>query len=104
MKASGLAAVSDHDLCFADIQLKYDSFYIVKQTLTHVTSDFSDVTVDTNGSLTIHFTADSGYSITDVKIRMGGNWVQTMYYSNGTLSIPEVIGDVNIVITATANS
>lgn len=104
MKASGLAAVSDHDLCFADIQLKYDSFYIVKQTLTHVTSDFSDVTVDANGSLTIHFTADSGYSITDAKVKMGGDWEHTMYYSDGTLSIPEVTGDVNIIITATANS
>lgn len=105
MRPSGsVVAVSDHDLCFADIQLEYDSFYIVKQTLTHVTSDFSDVTVDANGSLTIHFTADSGYSITDAKVRMGGDWEHTMYYSNGTLNIPEVTGDVNIIITATENS
>lgn len=104
MNATGMVAVSDHDLCFADIKLKYDSFYCVKQTLTHVTSDFSDVTVDANGSLTIHFTADSGYTITDAKVRMGGDWEQTMYYSNGTLSIPEVTGDVNVVITATANT
>lgn len=101
MKNSGMAAVSDHDLCFADVKLLYDSFYCVKQTLTHVTSDFDDVTVDANDSIVIHFTAESGYSITDVKVKMGGDWEHTMYYSDGTLNIPEVTGDLNIIITAT---
>lgn len=96
-------AVSDHDLCFADIQLLWDNFYCIKQTLEHVTSDFSDVTIEPNKPLTIHFTPESGYTITSVSIRMGWNPEHVTHYSDGVFSVPAVTGDVQIKITATAN-
>lgn len=96
----GLVPISDHDICFADIEFDYSGIFCIKQVLTGVTSDSSAVWGEMGDSLTIHLTPESGKSFTKVEIRMGANFVTKQYYSNGTLTIPEVTGDVYIIATA----
>ena len=102
-KVDGTASpVSDHDLCLADVRLKYDSFCCIKQALTNVTTDCTKVITDNGSALTINLTADSGYTLGTVAVRMGANDVTSSVYANGVITIPEVTGDVYIIATGTA--
>lgn len=92
--------VSDHDLCFADVRLDYDNFYCIKQALTNVTSDCSEVIIDNDSPLTINLTAESGYTLGTVKVRMGADDVTASVYANGVITIPSVTGDLYITATA----
>lgn len=96
--------VSDHDLCFADVRLDYDSFYCIKQSLTNVTSDCTKVIIDNDEALTITLTAADGYTIDHnaVKVRMGADSVKDAVYANGVITIPKVTGDVYIIASGTA--
>ena len=96
--------VSDHDLCFADVRLKYDDFFCIKQTLTNVTSDCAKVIVDNDAALTINLTADSGYALGTVKVRMGHMDVTADVYADGVITIPAVTGDVYIIASGTAET
>lgn len=103
-------AVSDHDLCFADIQFLYDNIAIVKQNLTNVSSDYDAPTVQLGDPLTITFTPNTGYNITGVGGKMGAVWLSTLIsngtvtYENGVLTIPSVTGDLNITPTTEATT
>lgn len=103
-------AVSDHDLCFADIQFLYDNIAIVKQNLTNVSSDFDAPTVKLGDPLIITFTPNTGYEITGMGGKMGASWLSTFIengtitYENGVLTIPSVTGDLNITPTTEATT
>lgn len=102
-KVDGTAKpVSDHDLCFADVRLKYDDFYCIKQTLTNVTSDCAKVIIDNDAALTINLTAAEGYTLGTVKVRMGHMDVTADVYADGVITIPAVTGDVYIIASGTA--
>lgn len=75
--------------------------YNVTQTLTHVTSNFSDDTVEEGDPLSVTLTAESTYTISDVKVYMGGIDITAMAYDDGAVSIASVTGNVLIVATAT---
>ena len=94
------SAVSDHDLCFADISLSYDNFYCIKQQLTNVIADFSEVITDNESPLTINLTAEEGHTIGTVTVRMGANDVTSSTYLDGVITIPKVTGDVYIIAEA----
>jgi len=74
----------------------------VMQNLTNVDSDFSALRIDKDGELTIHLSPRTGYSIGSVVVMMGNVDVTTTYYTaaTGTISIPQVTGDVEITATA----
>lgn len=74
--------------------------YTVTNNLTHVTNSNSAISVSQGGSYTGTLSCASDYQITTVTITMGGNDVTGTAYSNGTISIANVTG--NIVITAVA--
>lgn len=93
--------VSDHDLCFADVRLDYDSFYCIQQKLTNVTSDCAKVIIDNDAALTINLTAEAGYTLGTVKVRMGHMDVTADVYADGVITIPAVTGDVYIIAGAT---
>lgn len=101
-KTENKVAVSDHDLCFADIRFLYDRIAIVNQNLTNVSSDFDAPTVKLGDPLTITFTPNTGYKITGMGGKMGAVWLSTLTsngtitYENGVLTIPSVTGDLNI--------
>lgn len=73
----------------------------VTQTLSNCTSSYTGATIADGASLVATLTADEGYTMTGatVTVTMGGETV-TGAYTNGTVRIPTVTGDV--VITATA--
>ena len=100
VRASKSVPISDHDLCYADVALDYSGIFCIKQSLTGVTSDTDAVWGEMGDSLTIHLTPESGKTFKKVEIRMGPDFVMKRYYSNGTLTIPEVTGDVYIIATA----
>lgn len=76
----------------------------VSQTFVHVTSDFDGVSAPTNAQLQITLTAESGYSITNVIVMVGGVDVTASRYSssNHKVTIPAVnlTGPVEIIATA----
>lgn len=73
--------------------------YTITNTLTNVANSNAAQSVDEYHSYVATLTANHGYAISSVSITMAGADV-SQYYSNGTINIPSVTG--NIVITATA--
>lgn len=74
--------------------------YTVTQSLDHVTSDFSDETVDAGTALEATLTADTGYKIDTVSVTMGGEDITATAWDSTTnkVTIAQVTG--NVVITA----
>lgn len=75
--------------------------YSLSFDLGFCATDNSPKAIAEDSAFVAHLTADTGYTLdgATVTITMGGTDV-SRYYSNGTISIPAVTGDV--VITATA--
>ena len=78
--------------------------WFVTQKLTNVTSDYSDTTVDKDGELDIDLTADSGYTLGDVTVTMGGIDITALAYTTGKVFIDAVTANVVITAVATANT
>ena len=79
------------------------SEYSVTQTLTNITSDFSDDTVDAGAPLEVTLTADTGYEIDTVTVTMDGVDITSTAWNTETskVDITNVTGDVVITATAT---
>ena len=119
--------ISDHDFVYADLQFDYSSIVTrmrpmtdiaLIQNLTHVTSDADDnyhvacTNVSTSSAwkialtnaVTVHLTAETGYTLSSVTVTVGNTDKTSSYYSNGTVTIPagtEMAGDITITATAT---
>lgn len=76
--------------------------YTVTNTLTNVTSNNSAASVTAGSAYSATLTAKSGYTLTGgtVKIIMGGTDITSSVYSNGTITIDSVTGNVVIIATA----
>ena len=76
--------------------------HAVEQRLTNVTSTFEGNSIANNGHLEATLTADTGYTITNVIVLMGGVDVTSSKYTSGThkVDISAVTGDVEIIATA----
>ena len=72
----------------------------ITNVLTHVTNSNANTTVAKNASYSATLTAGEGYNISSVTVTMGGTDVTSSVYSNGTITIASVTG--NVVITAVA--
>lgn len=70
--------------------------------MTHVTSSNAAVSVDDGAAYTATLTAESGYTMVTVVVKMGGTDITSMAYtaSSGVVSIAEVTGDVTITAMA----
>lgn len=73
----------------------------VANNLTNATTSNSAVEVTEGNAYLATITADSGYELTAVTVKMGGVNVTSSVYSNGVINIPSVTG--NIAITAVAS-
>ena len=114
-------AISDHDLIYADLEFDYSDLIVpmrpmtdyiaVIQTLTHCTSSYVppyDNPINmAKWSMTQNFTAtitaDTGYTLSSVVVKVGGSDKTSQYYSNGVVSVPSSAmqaGDILIVATA----
>jgi len=82
-----------------------DIKYKVTQQLSHVTSDYTDETVDAGDDLEITLTADDTYTISAVTVTMGGTILPTAWNSTTSkVTIAEVTGTVSIIAVATAGA
>ena len=77
--------------------------YRVTQTLSHVTSSYTDTSVDSGDALEVTLTAATDYTIENVIVTMGGEDVTEDAYTSatGVVAIAAVSGDVQIIATAT---
>ncbi|MCD7736826.1 MAG: Ig-like domain-containing protein [Lachnospiraceae bacterium] len=74
--------------------------YTVTCALTYVTTDNTATSAVYGSEYSSALTADTGYTIKNVTVRMGGADVSDTVYSDGVIRISDVTGD--IVITADA--
>ena len=74
----------------------------ITNSLTHVTSSNAAVSVEDGAAYTATLTAESGYTMGTVVVKMGGTDITATAYttSSGVVSIAEVTGDVTITATA----
>lgn len=79
-----------------------ESEFSVTQTLTNITSSFTDETIEAGAAFEATLTPDTGYTIDDVTVTMDGVDVTSTAWSSttGKVYIEQVTGP--IVITATA--
>lgn len=77
--------------------------YRVTQTLSHVTSSFTDNAVASGAALEATLTAATDYTIENVIVTMGGEDITDTAYTSATgeVAIAAVSGDVQIIATAT---
>ena len=73
----------------------------VKYTLSHVKRSNTVPMVSANSSFTTTLTAETGYTLGTVTVKMGGIDITSTAYSDGVVSIASVTG--NIEITASAS-
>jgi hypothetical protein len=76
--------------------------WAVNQFLSHVTSSFTDSSVENEDAFEAELTADKNYEIASVVVTMNGEDVTETAYndSTGTISIASVTGNILIVATA----
>ncbi len=74
--------------------------YMIMNALTHVTNSNDATGCDEGDSYSATLSADTDYTIDSVTVTMGGTDITSTVYSNGTITIASVTGD--IVITASA--
>lgn len=75
--------------------------YTISKSGNNVTFDNQIAEVQENQPYSVGVTANSGYAIDSVTITMGGADV-SRYYSDGSISIPNVTGNIVINVTASA--
>lgn len=77
--------------------------YRVTQTLSHVTSTFTDAAVDAGADFTTTLAAEDGYTIANVTVLVGGEDVTDDAYASATgiVAVNDVDGNIIIVATAT---
>jgi hypothetical protein len=80
-----------------------DSAYAVKQLLTHVASTFEGSSVAAAGSFETTLSAETGYTLANVVVLLGGEDVTSSKYNSSThkVTISGVSGDIEIIATAT---
>lgn len=77
--------------------------YTITNNLTNVTNSNLSISAEENSSYIASLNADSGYTISSVIITMGGINITSSAYSNGSINISSITGNVIITATATEN-
>lgn len=77
--------------------------YTITQTLTNVTSSYTDASAEYGAALSAELTADAGYTISSVTVTMGGTDITATAYDSDTdtVTIASITGDVVITASAT---
>lgn len=97
----GKAAYSEDDAGTAYTALSNlwsGSYHSVAWEGSGYTKSNSDAAIEDGGSFTSTITANNGKTIESVAVLMGGETVQGAY-SSGTITIPNVTGDIVITVT-----
>lgn len=85
------------------VQASGSNTFSVTNTLTHVSNSNAATSVNSGMQYLAALTADTGYTIGDVTVSMGGEDVTSTAYSaaNGVIYIANVTGDIEVTATAT---
>ena len=78
--------------------------YTITKNLTRCTISNSASSIAQNASYSATISANSGYTLGNVTVTMGGTNITSTAYSNGNISISSVTGNIVITATATQNS
>ena len=78
--------------------------YSITNNLTNVTNSNSASSVDSGSSYSATLTPTDGYTLSSVTITMGGSDITSTAYSNSSISISSVTGDIVITANATQNT
>ena len=86
----------------ADRTISYGAkvYRSITNTLTHVTNSNAATSIENETVYSATLSADTGYTLDTVTVTMGGTDITSTAYSNGSINIASVTGD--IVITAVA--
>lgn len=95
-----------HSVCYGagyDRTISYgaDVYYSISYALTSVTSSSAVATIKSGEAYTTTLSVAENYTIQSVTVTMGGVDITSEVYSNGTISISAVTGDVAITAVAT---
>lgn len=82
-------------------QIQVQGVCAIIQSLNHVSSTTNLYSVTEGDSFTTTLTADENYVDLQVTVEMGGTDITSTAYSNGTVTIGSVTGDVVITASAT---
>lgn len=75
--------------------------YTITNNLTNCSTSNSSTMIKENSSYTATITANEGHILGDVVVTMNGTDITSTVYSNGIITITNVIGDIIITATAT---
>lgn len=78
--------------------------FSITNRLTNCSTSSNKTSVNMNSPYSATITAKAGYTLSTVTVTMGGTDVTSSVYSNGTITIPKVTGDVIITAKATADT
>lgn len=80
--------------------------YTVANSLTNCSTSNASTSINSGQSYTATITANSGYTLTgaSVSVTMGGTDITSTAYSNGTISIPSVSGNISITVSAVSDA
>ena len=78
--------------------------YTITNNLTNVSTNNSTTSLNSGNVYTAILTAADQYTLDSVTVTMGGVDITADVYSNGTISIPSVTGDVVITAVATTSA
>lgn len=92
---------SEVPMVFYSMDASEETSYKVSQTLSHVTSTYTEHYVASGEAFTTTLTADEGYTLDNVVVLMSGEDITTTAYTAGTVTIAQATGDIVIVATAT---
>lgn len=79
-----------------------DNMWFITNILTGCITSNNETNILKNNSYVATITANEGYTLdgATVSITMGGNDVTNLYYSSGSINIPNVTGDLVITVSA----
>ena len=87
------------------VQASSTTTFSVTNTLTNVTNTNADTSVNSGSTYLAALTAETGYTMDNVTVTMGGTDITSTAYTaaNGVIYIADVTGDIVITATATEN-
>lgn len=80
------------------------STFTITNTLTNCSTNSSKSSAVYGTSYSATITANAGYTLSSVTVKMGGTDITSTAYSGGIISIASVTGDIVITATATADA
>lgn len=78
--------------------------FTITNTLTNCSTNSSKPSAAYGTSYSATITANAGYTLSSVTVKMGGTDITSTAYSGGVISIASVTGDIVITATATADA